>query len=144
MSDNVVRLIIAGVLLLHGVAHVGPVATYIWIRFRPGDNTSGWVAARSWIVPKLPSATATAVASAFWLLSLIGFVGAALSFWGIFVPGNVWRQLAVASAGVSILGITLFLGTWPAFNTIAALAVNIAVLVTQLFLHWPPQAMFGK
>lgn len=80
----------------------------------------------------------------FWVLSLIGFVAAALSFWGIFVPGEAWKQLAVASAIVSTLGIALFLGTWPPFNTLAALGVNVAVLVTQLWLHWPPETMFGK
>ena len=144
MSTQLIRLAIAGVLLLHGVAHVGPLATYLWIRLRPADSTGGWVAARSWLLPKLPPATATAVSSLFWLLSLVGFVGAALSFWGILVPGEVWRQLAVASAVVSILGIAAFFGTWPIFNTLAALGVNIAVLVTQLWLQWPPQAMFGK
>jgi len=30
------------------------------------------------------------------------------------------------------------------FNTLAALAMNIAVLVTQLWAHWPPFAMFGR
>lgn len=144
MSEQVIKLVIAGVLLLHGVAHVGPVATYIWIRLRPDDNTGGWLAARSWLLPSLPATTATAVASVFWLLSLIGFVGAALSLWGILVPGEVWRQLAVASAIISTLGIAAFFGTWPVFNTLAALGVNVAVLVTQLWLNWPPQAMFGK
>ncbi len=43
-----------------------------------------------------------------------------------------------------MLGIALFFGTWPTFNTLAALGMNIAVLVTQLWLHWPPQAMFAK
>jgi hypothetical protein len=38
----------------------------------------------------------------------------------------------------------LFFGTWPVFNTVAALGVNIAVLVTQLIMRWPPQAMFGR
>lgn len=33
---------------------------------------------------------------------------------------------------------------WPTFNTLAALAMNTAVLVTQLWLHWPPRTMFGK
>jgi hypothetical protein len=143
MSDQVIKLVIAGALLLHGVAHVGPLATYIWIRARPADNTGGWVAARSWLLPTLPSATATVIASAFWLLSLLGFVGAALSFLGILVPGEVWRQLALASAIVSILGIAAFFGTWPLFNTLAALGINVAVLLTQLWLRWPPRTLFG-
>jgi len=144
MSNQIIRLVVAGVLFLHGLAHVGPLAVYIWITYRPGDNTGDWLAARSWLLPSLPDATVTAIASAFWALSLIGFIGATLSFWGILVPGEVWRQLAVASAIASILGIAVFFGTWPMFNTLAALGVNVAVLVTQLWLHWPPHAMFGK
>ena len=144
MSNQIIRLVVAGVLFLHGLAHVGPLAVYIWIRYRPGDSTGGWLVARSWLLPSLPATTATAIASAFWVLSLIGFIGAALSFWGNLMPGEIWRQLAVASAIASILGIAVFFRTWPMFNTLAALGVNVAVLVTQLWLHWPPHAMFGK
>ena len=35
-------------------------------------------------------------------------------------------------------------GTWPAFNTVAALGMNGAVLVAVFWLHWPPEAMFGR
>jgi len=80
----------------------------------------------------------------FWVLALIGFVAAAMSFSGILLPGGVWRPVAVASAIVSIVGIMLFLGTWPAFNTVAAPGMNGAVLVAVLWLHWPPEAMFGR
>jgi hypothetical protein len=71
---------------------------------------------------------------------MLGFVVAALSFWGIGLPGEAWRSLAIGSAIVSLVGITLFFGTWPPFNTLAALAVNIAVLVSLLWLRWPAQA----
>ncbi len=142
MSDQTIRLIITGVLVLHGLGHGGALGALIWIGRSPGTDTGGWLAARSWLFPSLASGAATRVASIFWILSLIGFVMAALSFWGIFVPGDAWRQLAVTFAVVSILGIVLFFGTWPTFNTLAALGVNVAVLVTQLWLHWPPQAMF--
>ena len=94
--------------------------------------------------PSLPPQTARAIASAFWVIAAIGFVAASMSFWGIVVPGSVWRQIAIASSVVSGLGILLFLGTWPTFNTVAALAVNASVLVTQFFVLWPPLSMFGK
>ena len=144
MSDQIIRLIIGGVLLVHGLGHIGPLGVYVWVKYRPGDNTSAWRPARSWLFSSLSPAAATAVASVCWALALAGFVAAALSFWGILVPGEAWRQLAVASAIPSILGIVVFFGTWPMFNTLAALAVNVAVLVTQLWLYWPPQALFGK
>ena len=74
------------------------------------------------------------------LLSAAGIVVAALSFWGMGLPGDAWRSVAIGSAIVSLVGITLFFGTWPPFNTLAALAVNIAVLVSLLWLRWPAQA----
>lgn len=109
-----------------------------------GYPTGSWPTARSWLFPSLAAPAARTVASIFWVLSAIGFVAASMSFWGILVPGDAWRQLALASSIVSILGIALFFRPWPTFNTLAALGMNIVVLVTQLWLHWPPQAMFGK
>lgn len=143
MSAETIKLIAAGVLLLHGLGHGGAIGALAWIRFRPGSPTGDWHAARSWLVPSLAGDTATTLASAFWLVSLIGFVIAAVSFWGVVIPGGVWRPVAVASALVSIAGITLFFGTWPMFNTLAALAVNVAVLAAVLWLRWPSAAVFG-
>jgi hypothetical protein len=143
MSDQTIKLIAAGVLLLHGLGHGGALGALAWIRFRPGTPTGDWHAARSWLVPSLSADTATAVASAFWVASLVGFVIAATSFWGVLVPDGVWRPLAVVSALVSIGGIALFFGTWPMFNTLVALAVNVAVLVAVLWLRWSPAASLG-
>lgn len=144
MSNDMIRNLLAGILLVHGLGHGGALAALAWIKMRPGDDTGAWLAARSWLVPSLPAATATALAGGFWIVSLIGFVAAALSFWGVFVPPDLWRPLALAASLVSLVGITLFFGTWPPFNTAAALAVNAAVIVTQLWLRWPTPAMLGR
>jgi len=143
MSDQTIKLIAAGVLLLHGLSHGGALGALAWIRLSPGSNTGDWRAARSWLVPSLPGDAATTIASAFWIVSLVGFVIAAMSFWGVVIPGDVWRPLAVASALVSIAGIACFFGTWPIFNTLAALGVNVAVLVAIVWLRWPSDAMLG-
>lgn len=39
---------------------------------------------------------------------------------------------------VSGVGIVLFFANWPMSNTLAALAVNAAVLVTLVVLRWTP------
>ena len=131
-------------LLLHGLGHGGAVGALAWIRLRPGTSTGDWLAARSWLVPSLSADTATTLAGAFWIVSLVGFLIAAMSFWGVVIPGSVWRPLAVASALLSIAGITCFFGTWPMFNTLAALAVNVAVLGAVLWLRWPSDALLGR
>lgn len=143
MSDQTIKLIAAGVLLVHGLGHGGALAALAWIRLRPGTDTGPWHAARSWLVPSLPADTATTLAGALWIVSLVGFVIAAMSFWGFLVPAGVWRPLAVAAALASATGIVLFFGTWPMLNTLAALGVNLAVLVAVLWLHWPAQATIG-
>ncbi len=130
MPLQTIKLIIAGVLLLHGLGHTGALMATVVNWTQRGTPTGSWLPARSWLFPALAPPAAKTVASIFWILSTIGFVAAAMSFWGVVVPGDAWRQLALAAAVVSIPGITLFLGTWPTFNTLAALAVNIAVLVT--------------
>ncbi len=143
MSDQMIKLIAGGVLLVHGLGHGGALGALASIRFHPGHK-HGRLARRPVLaLPSLAGGTATTIASAFWIVSLVGFVIAAMSFWGVVIPGSVWRPLAVASALVSIAGITLFFGTWPMFNTLAALSVNVAVLVAVLWLRWPPEAMLG-
>ena len=140
MSAESIRVLVFGALMIHGLGHGGALGALLWIAFRPGDPTGGWQAARSWLIPALPAASATMVAGSFWVISMLGFVAAALAFWGIVVPGDLWRPLAIGSAVVSLVGIALFFGTWPPFNTVAALAVNIAVLVGLLWLRWPSAA----
>ena len=144
MSDQTIKLIAAGVLLLHGLGHGGALGALAWIRLRPGSSTGAWHAARSWLVPTLPADTATTLASACWIVALVGFVIAAMSFWGVLVPASVWRPVAVVAALVSATGIVLFFGTWPTFNTLAALGVNVAVLVAVVWLRWPSEAMLGR
>ncbi len=140
MSDSLLKLVLGGALLLHGLGHGGAFGALVWIWARPGTDTGGWTAARSWLLPALPASTASTVASAFWILALVGFVAAALAFTGV-LPGEAWRPLAAASALVSLVGIMAFAGTWPAFNTVAALGVNVAVLVALVGLHWPPETL---
>ncbi len=102
MSADTARGLIFAALMIHGFGHGGALGALAWIALRPGDPTGGWQAARSWLMPALPMATATSVASGFWLISMVGFVAAALSFWGIVLPGEAWRPLAIGSAIVSL------------------------------------------
>ncbi len=127
MSTQTIKILIAGALIGHGVGH-----------------TLGYfMPARSWLFPNLPARTMRVIANAVWTLAAVGFLLSFLSFLGIVLPTDIWRLLAVAFAIVSLLGLGLFWGMWPWFNTIGALAMNIAVLVTQLWIDWPPIEMFG-
>jgi hypothetical protein len=127
MSTQIIQILIAGALFVHG-----------------GGHTLGFfMPARSWLFPNLPPRAMRVIANIVWALAAIGFLLSALSFIGVVLPSDLWRQLAVAFAFVSLPGLILFWGMWPRFNTIGALAMNITILVTQLWLDWPPLEMFG-
>ncbi len=49
MSAQTITLLIAGVLFLHGIAHLGALAALLVNR--GGHNTDGWRPARSWLFP---------------------------------------------------------------------------------------------
>jgi len=128
MSTQVLRILIAGALFVHGVGH----------------TLGFWMPARSWLFPNLGEVSSRIISSVFWVLAAVGFLAALLGFLGVLVPSSLWRSLTVGSSVVSILGLILFWNTWPSVNTIGALGMNIVVLITQLWLHWPPTSMFGK
>ena len=107
---------------------------------------------RSWLFPRASKKTTAAIAAVFWLLAAVGFVVAALGFWGFLFPGAYWRQISLVSAIISTLGTVLFSGIWPGApdkrlstaDTIISLVVNVAIFVALLVLQWPPVDMFGK
>ena len=149
-SPSVLRIIIVVALAAHGIAHA--IALGGLVGQSVGGASASQVSVRSWIVPGLGADAAAAVAIPFWLVATVGFLLASLSFWGILVPDAPWRQIAVASAIASLVGVAFLAGTWPGsqtelrsmLNTGIAVALDLAILLTQLWLHWPGQAVFGK
>jgi len=150
MSPELVRILITAALLLHGVAHGKAFFALIIDAVRSSNQKT--VPVRSWLLPSLSPRSAALIASPFWFLSAIGFIIASLSFWGILEGADLWRQLAVISSVVSILGIALFSGIWPGapsrkfstLDTAIALVMDAAILVLLLWVKWPPESMFGK
>lgn len=116
------------VVLLHGLGHGGALIALAWIAAWPGTGTGAWTAARSWALPDLATETATVVAACFWCIALVAFVVAGTGMAGVPGTAAIWRGAGVAGAIVSLTGIGLFAGTWPAFNTLAAVAVNVGDL----------------
>ena len=148
MFPEIIKILIAGALVLQGFSH--GVAFFALIKDAARSEGQPSVPVRSWLMPSLAPRTAALIASLFWLLSTIGFFATALSFWESLLPGETWRQLAAASALVSTLGIALFSGIWPGapnrrlsnIDTAIALVINAAVLV-MLLVGWPPGTLFG-
>jgi hypothetical protein len=137
-ADNL-RFLITAVLGIHGPRPrwSRPALVTRKLGYVAAADQAGRLTPRSRVLPSLEGSGAIERATGFWIVSMIGFIAAALAFWRVLIPGEAWRILTVVSAVVSTIGIVLFAGTWPVFNTVAALSINAAVLVTQLWLRWP-------
>jgi hypothetical protein len=146
----VLRIIIVVALAAHGIAHA--VALGGLVRQGVGAAPASQVVVRPWLMPDLGPAAAASVAGVFWLAATAGFLLAALSFWGILLPESAWREITVASAISSLAGMAIFAGTWPGsanglqnvLDLGVAVTMNVAVLVTQLWLHWPDPSNLGR
>jgi len=107
MPTSTLRLLIAIVLIIHGVGHVWGVMSASGLTLTKSHS------AHSWFLTRLIGSTTTSViAFLIFLLALIGFIAGSLSLMGWIVPHPVWQQLLVWSSIISIVGLVLF---WHAF-----------------------------
>ncbi len=128
MSESTIRILIAGVLFVHGIGH----------------TLGFWKPARSLPFLKVPESTLRLVGGVVWVLVAVGFIVSSMSLYSVLVPAGWWRLLAVVFAAVSLAGLVLFGRSWPIFNFVGASAMNLAVLVALLWLNWPPLDMLNR
>jgi hypothetical protein len=100
MSTLTLRYLVAGALFVHGVGHL----------------LGFWMPARSWLLPGMKESALRVVSRVIWVAAAFGFVAAGLGFWGVVIPGEWWRPLAVGAAVVSLVGLVLFWNSWPAID----------------------------
>lgn len=129
------RTIVAVFLVLHGLVHS-------ILAMVPSPNTPDAGVATffpglgSWLLTRLGLSESTTKTSAILLavIATLGFIAAGLALFGILVPFDWWRILAIASAAVSLL---LVLAFWDMY-LIVGLLIDVVVLVTLLFTKWSP------
>jgi hypothetical protein len=131
------KLIIALVLLAHGIGH----SMGLLQIFNVAVTNPAW-RGESWLLGS--SAGSTAVASVIggivWTASIVGFAALAAVVMG-WLPDTWWAPLAVGSATVSLIGLLLFPLAFPTISSIGAFAVDAVVLVAVLWANWEPSEL---
>jgi hypothetical protein len=128
-----VKLVIAAVLLAHGIGHsIGILRTLGLATVNPQWD------GRSWLLsgPVAPSA-ANILGMALWAVAMVGFISAAAIVMG-WLPVGWWQPVAVISSIASLAGLVIFPLAFPTFSTIAALVVDAIVLAAVLWFRWTP------
>lgn len=127
------KLVIALVLLAHGVGHsMGILKVFNLATVNPAWHGD------SWLLSGVAGATVTnAIGVLLWAASIVGFAALAGVVMG-WLPASWWAPLAIGSAVLSLAGIVLFPVAFPTVSTIGAVAIDLAVLAAVLWLRWTP------
>jgi hypothetical protein len=126
-------LFIVLVLVAHGVGHSIGVAGG-W-----GHNAGGG-SGESWLITPVLGRSAAVLEGLIWLIPAIGFMAAG----GALLAGlDAWRTLALASSVASLVAIGLFPLQLPTFSMVAAVVMDLAVVVSLTVLAWPAADAVG-
>jgi hypothetical protein len=123
-----VRLVAAGILGAHGLGHVmGWLPAWGMARIE-GASSQSWL-----LTATMGEGAARLAAGLVFLVPTIGFLAAAA---GLLLGQPWWRQVAIGSAALSLLGTAMFPQAFPTGSTIGSVAVNVVVIVGILGLGW--------
>jgi hypothetical protein len=130
------NVLLALVVLAHGIGHVLFLAPTI--RLASWADQSG----HSWLMtPLLGDMPTQVVGGAIWIATIGLFVAGV----GGFLTGqDWWRAVTVAAAIVSIVGIVLMWDGIATTNAILALAFDVLILGSLLWLQWPAPEVSGS
>jgi hypothetical protein len=140
MSTETLRIIIAIVLIAHGIGHSLGILPAIGMKLTEAHSSDSWLLTRL-----LGSTISRVLALILFLGALIGFIGAGLGLFDWLVPSDLWQQLSVWASIISLVGLAIFPNAFPAIfpNLVGAVGLDIAVLVAVLWLKWPPGIVLG-
>ncbi len=120
MSNEMVRYVVAGFLVVHGLGHAG----------------GYWMFVKSWLSPALVDSPFKWLFIVVWIAALIGFMLAGI---GLLQQQTWWRTAAMTAALVSLLVSALFIQGAP-FNAAVA---DVVILLAILLLKWPSADVVG-
>jgi hypothetical protein len=128
-----VKLIVALVLIAHGIGHsLGLLGVFRIATVNPAFHGDSWLLTGA-VGPTL----AQAVGCALWGAAIVLFAVVAGVVIG-WLPAGWWAPAAVTASIVSLLGIALFPTAFPTTSTIGAIAVDVVLLAAVLWMHWAP------
>jgi hypothetical protein len=128
VDAGLLKLAVGGVLAAHGIGHV--------LGWMPALGIAAFegVSSRSWAVSGiLGDGGARILAGALFIVPMVGFVVAAA---GLVTGQAWWRNVAVASAAVSLLATALYPQAFTTGSTVGSVAVDVVVLYGILVANW--------
>ena len=141
MDKNLVQILVGLAILAHGIGHVmGWFPIFGWVE----KSNLNWKP-DSWLLTRFIGLTASKVLGfLIWTAAAVMAIMAGLAALGWLVPAAWFKDLAVWSSAVSLGGLFLFTNAFATtFNKLGAIAVDVVLLVSLLWVDWPPVSGIG-
>jgi hypothetical protein len=130
------KLVIALVLLAHGIGHILGLLQV----FKVATVNPAWTGG-SWILDGfVGTSVSQLVGSVLWLVALVGFAATAAVVLG-WLPDQWFVALALGSSIASLAGLALFPNAFPTTSTIGAFVIDVLVLAATLVYRWRPDEL---
>lgn len=132
MDAGLIKLAVSGVLAAHGIGHA--------LGWMPAMGIAAFegVSSRSWAVTGiLGDNGARLLAGALFIVPMAGFLVAAA---GLLTGQAWWRNVAVASAAISLLATALYPHAFTTGSTVGSVTVDVVVLYGILVGSWGSEA----
>jgi fatty acid desaturase len=136
------KILIALFLIAHGLVHGGLAAAPD--PDDPGSNPGAFFTSpdRSWLLSKLGFNPSWVKWLGIGLVAAatLGFVLAGMGVFGIPGLAEVWRTIAVISAGLSLILLILFWHPW----LILGVLIDLGIIISLLWMNWPSAEQIGS
>jgi hypothetical protein len=137
-----IQILFGVFLILHGLVHAGLAAAPI--PNKPNSKPGAFFTdvTRSWLLSgmKLSASTIRVTGMLLVALTTLGFVVAGLGVLGIAGLESIWRMTAVISSGLSLLLLLVFWHPW----LIVGGLINVGMIISLLWVHWPSPGLIGS
>jgi hypothetical protein len=122
-------------LAMHGLIHLGYVSP------APSDPKYPFSLSNSWLISSigLGEPLARGIGIALTVISVIGFALTGMAAAGFIVPQSWWQPLTIIASIASLLLLVFFWNTW----LILGVAIDAALLIAVLVIHWQPFTAVG-
>jgi hypothetical protein len=142
METDMIHILFGVFLILHGLVHAGLAAAPI--PNEPNSTPGAFFTdvTRSWLLSgmKLSASTIRVTGILLVALATLGFVVAGMGVLGMAGLDSIWRMTAVISSGLSLLLLVVFWHPW----LIVGGLINVGMIISLLWVHWPSPGLIGS
>lgn len=130
------KLILVVVVLMHAVGHLLFLVPTLGVAHWADQTGHSWA-----MTSAIGDSPARAIGTLLWVATIVLFVAGVAGF---LMAQPWWAGVTIAASVLSIVGIVLMWDGIATTNAVMALVVDVAIIVSLVWVHWPSLETVGS